>query len=376
MTLDPRTLLADLVAIDSVSSKSNQPMLDTLEPVVKQLGFITERQPSGPGKANLIARRGSGDSGGLALIGHTDTVPYDPAWSEALKLTERDGNLYGRGACDTKGFIACALAAASQVEATGSVPLWLIFTADEEIGCLGAKAMEKAGAVHPAFAIVGEPTQLQPIHGGKGYCTAEILVRGQEGHSAYPDRGTSALAGARLFLDGLDRLQEQLRQEGEAGFSPTFTTLNVGLLTSGKAKNVVPGETRFTLEWRPPPSQAPSRVTDALDAVAAHVRERHPRLTVQVDVQREDRGFVTPAGSRVVRFLAEREQRESATIPFGTEAPQLIALGAETVVFGPGDIRVAHQTGEHVPLAHLARATETLAAAIRAFQSTSTASAT
>jgi acetylornithine deacetylase len=354
------------VAVDSVSSRSNLPMIELIEHVVKRLGFVAVRQEIGPGKANLVARKGSGASGGLALVGHTDTVPYDSSWTEALTLTERDGNLYGRGACDTKGFIACALAAAAQ-GTVGQAPLWLIFTADEEIGCLGAKALERVGTVHPAFAIVGEPTQLQPVYGGKGYCTAEVVVRGLEGHSAYPDRGASALDGARLFLDGLERLQDQLRQEGEPGFSPPFTTLNVGVLTSGKAKNIVPGEARFTVEWRPPPGQAPARVSGAFAAVAADVRRRKPKLTVHVDVQREDRGFATPIDSRLVRFLAEREKTAPTTVPFGTEAPQLIALGAETVVFGPGDIRVAHQTGEHVPIAHLTRATETLTAAIRTF---------
>lgn len=364
-----RTILAELVAIDSVSSKSNLPVVEWLEAFLRPLGFALERQEVTPGampaKFNLLARRGPPIAGGLALVGHTDTVPYDPAWTDALTLTERDGKLYGRGACDTKGFIACALASA-RAAATPRAPLHLIFTADEEIGCLGAKALVRAGRVHPEMAIVGEPTQLRPVRGGKGYCFAEVVVRGAEGHSAYPDRGASALAGARLFLDALDLLAEQLRQTTDASYAPSFTTLNVGALHAGKAKNIIPGEARFTVEWRPLPSQPPAKVSDALRDLAAQVQRLRPRLTVELQIQREDAGFGTAADGRLLRFLESRTE-SAITVPFGTEAPSLIALGAEAVVFGPGDIRVAHQTGEFVPLGDLERCTAVLSAAIAEF---------
>ncbi len=365
--LELRPILAELVAIDSVSSRSNVPMIDLLEPLAARLGFTTERVAAGVGKQNLVARRGPPGDGGLALVGHTDTVPYDAAWKEALTLTERAGNLYGRGACDTKGFIACALAAASRAPRALTAPLWLIFTSDEEVGCEGAKALLEHGRARPRHAIVGEPTQLQPVRGGKGYCLAEVRVVGAEGHSAYPDRGASALEGVRLLLDGLELLSDQLRQEGEVGFSPPYTTLNVGVLQSGKAKNIVPGEATFTLEWRPPPGQPTARVVDALQRIAAEVRRRKPRLKIEVNVGRTDLGFATPKGSPLVQFLEAQSGKASTTVPFGTEAPQLIGLGAEVVVFGPGDIRVAHQTGEHVPIADLARATDILVAAIERF---------
>ncbi len=363
-------LLAQLVAIDSVSNRSNLPVLDVIEPRLASRGFSVERQSVGPGKANLLAHKGPSGAGGLALVGHTDTVPYDPAWSEALTLSEKDGRLYGRGACDTKGFIACALAAAARTPKL-SRPLWLVFTCDEEVGCLGSKVLGRRPEFRPRFAIVGEPTQLQAVRGGKGYCMAEVVVRGQEGHSAYPDRGASALKGARLFLDEVAKLEDQLRQESEGGagggFSPPYTTLNVGMLVAGKAKNIIPGEARLTLEWRPVPGQPFSRVSSALEAIGALVRRRLPRLDLQIQISREDNGFSTPADAELVRFLEAASGNPSTTIPFGTEAPDLIELGTEVVVFGPGDIRVAHQTGEFVPIADLARCEAVLGKAIDRF---------
>jgi acetylornithine deacetylase len=363
-------LLAQLVAVDSVSSRSNLPMLDVIEPRLVSLGFAVERQPVGPGKANLIACKGPGGSGGLALVGHTDTVPYDIAWSGALTLSGKEGRLYGRGACDTKGFIACALTAAGLTSQL-SRPLWLVFTCDEEVGCLGAKALGRRSDFRPRFAIVGEPTRLQPVRGGKGYCMAEVVVRGVEGHSAYPDRGASALRGAKLFLDELAKLEEQLRQESEAGirggFSPPYTTLNVGTFQAGKAKNIIPGEARLTVEWRPIPGEPFARVSSALDAIGALVRRRLPRLGIEIQVAREDSGFSTPAEAELVRFLEGASGNPTTTIPFGSEAPDLIELGAEVAVFGPGDIRVAHQTGEFVPIDDLARCETVLVQAIEKF---------
>jgi acetylornithine deacetylase len=363
-------LLAQLVAVDSVSSRSNLPMLEVIEAQLAGSGFALERQNVGPGKANLMARKGPRGPGGLALVGHTDTVPYDAAWSEALKLSEREGRLYGRGACDTKGFIAAALGAARS--ATGlTKPLWLAFTSDEEIGCLGAKMLEQNRDFRPEFAIVGEPTQLQPVRGGKGYCMADARVRGHEAHSAYPDRGASALRGAELFLDEVAKLEDQLRQENEIGlakgFTPPYTTLNVGLLRAGTAKNIVPGEARLTIEWRPIPGQPSGRVNSALTAIAAHVRRRLPRLEVEVEVAREESGFSTEATAELVRFLEAESGNGSTTIPFGSEAPDLVELGAEVVVFGPGDIRVAHQTGEFVPVEELSRCEAVLRKAIEKF---------
>ena len=161
--------------------------------------------------------------------------------------------LFGRGAADTKGFLAAALVAARARPRAPRAPLTLLFTADEEVGCLGAKQLLAEGRVHPRHAIVGEPTRLTPVRAHKGYCAVEVVLTGVEGHSAYPDVGASAIHAAGRLFPELERIGEALRGESDAAFSPPHTTWNVGVIQGGKARNIIAGECRFTYEWRPHP---------------------------------------------------------------------------------------------------------------------------
>jgi acetylornithine deacetylase len=364
-------LLGELVAVDSTSMRTNAPVVELLERRLAAAGFECRRHgyqdSAGVQKVNLLARKGpAGEPAALALVGHTDCVPFDPAWAEALRLTERDGRLYGRGACDTKAFVACAVEAAARASALAS-PLLLVFTADEELGCLGAKHLVDAGLARARYAIVGEPTSLTPIHANKGYCLAEVEVNGKEGHSAYPDSGASAIFRAARFIQRLEGLARELRKEGDPKFDPPFTSINVGMIAGGRAKNVIAGQCRFIVEWRPVPNQAPDTVAKALERIRAELVAEEPSYEARIYVQRMDRGVDTPLTSEVVRFIEAESGRRPATVAFGTEAPHLTSLGAQTVVFGPGDIRNAHQTGEFVPIDELVRCEEILGRAIGHF---------
>ena len=198
-----KEILADLVRIDSVSSRSNVEIVEYLERRCKAMNLLTKRFPyfdeQGIEKINLIALSQETEEVELALVGHTDTVPYDPNWTAATNLTERDGKLYGRGSCDTKGFIAAALTAIEDVKP--NKPLALIFTADEEIGLRGAKQLAQAKPLRVRYSIVGEPTSLKPIRAGKGYSLAEVIVKGREAHSAYPALGASAVFRAARLIN-------------------------------------------------------------------------------------------------------------------------------------------------------------------------------
>ncbi len=369
------TTLRELVAIDSTSTRTNLPMMQYLEPRLTRAGFDVQRHryvdEAGVEKVNLLAVRGggSGATPELALVGHSDCVPFDSAWKEALMLTEREGTLVGRGACDTKAYIACALTAVERQPASSQKkPLLVLFTADEELGCYGAKKLVEANLGRAKHAIVGEPTSLTPIRANKGYCLAEVEVRGKEGHSAYPETGASAIFRASRLLAKLEAYAVgPLRIDADPQFQPPYTTVNVGTISGGRAKNILPGSCRFVLEWRPIPRQDVRRVSQALDEIVAELRAAEPTYDVEVKLLRGDRGVETSPDARVVRFLEKESGNASATVAFGTEAPQLTALGAEAVVFGPGDIRVAHQTGEFVPIRELLQAEQILERAIRHF---------
>ncbi|HVS81654.1 MAG TPA: acetylornithine deacetylase [Pyrinomonadaceae bacterium] len=368
--------LRQLVAIDSVSSRSNAAIISHLESRCEALGFTVKRLPhrdeNGVEKVNLVAITGANFSGKptikLALVGHTDTVPYDPAWTEALQLTEKDGKLFGRGACDTKAFIAAALTAIENIDLKElNAPLALVFTSDEEIGCLGAKRLADAQPFAARYAIVGEPTSLQPMRAGKGYCLAEITVRGREAHSAYPALGSSAIFAAARLIARIERIAEELKSDQRAGFDPPYTTLNVGVINGGTAKNVVPGECRFKLEWRTIPGQDSDYVLNLVKQGVEDLQKKDSDFVCEIDAARADESFETRADSSLVQFLEQASGNATSTVAFGTEAPSMIALGADAVVFGPGDIRVAHRTGEFVPIDQLNECINILRQAIERF---------
>jgi acetylornithine deacetylase len=371
--------LKDLVAIDSVSQRSNAEIISYLAGRCEAAGLRVTRLPyiddQGIEKINLVAQTSVGNSKTetdttveLALVGHTDTVPYHPAWIEALRLTEKAGQLLGRGSCDTKAFIAASLTAIAGIDVSSlSKPLALVFTADEEIGCLGAKRLARAKPFSARYAIVGEPTSLQPMRAGKGYCLAEITLRGREAHSAYPQIGASAIYRAARLIGRIEQIAAELKQDQRPGFDPPYTTMNVGLIEGGTAKNIIAGECRFTLEWRTIPGQESDYTLNLVRQAAADLQKQDADFDCEIDAARADESFETRADSPIVEFLEKSSGKEAGTVAFGTEAPSLIALGAEAVVFGPGDIRVAHRTGEFVPVDQLNECVRILQQAIENF---------
>ena len=362
-----KEILADLVRIDSVSSRSNVEIVEYIERRCRALNLVTKRFPYfdelGIEKINLIALSKETEEVELALVGHTDTVPYDPNWTEATNLTERDGKLYGRGSCDTKGFIAAALTAVENTKL--NKPLALIFTADEEIGLRGAKQLAQIKPLRVRYSIVGEPTSLKPIRAGKGYSLAEVLVKGREAHSAYPALGASAVFRAARLINRLESIAEKLKEDQHDAFDPPYTTLNVGLIRGGSAKNVLAGECRFTLEWRPIPTQPSEHLLDLFKAAIEEETQADPDFQCVVDANRQDTGFETASDSPLIRLLEKATGIESGTVAFGTEAAQMMKLGCESVVIGPGDIREAHRTGEFVPVDELERCAKILQTAIQ-----------
>ena len=344
-------ILRELVAIPSVSSLSNVPVVNC---ALKHLeGWHIERYPytdaAHTAKVNVVATTGRTRDAELAFVCHTDTVPFEPDWADAVSGRVANGKLYGRGSCDVKGFLACVLAAVSQTDvATLKKPLAIVLTADEEIGCVGAKYLARKKALRSRHTIVGEPTGLQPVRAGKGYALAEIVVHGKEAHSAFPAQGRSAIFDAGRVLIALERVAKKLASKKNRDFDPPCTTLNAGLIRGGSAKNIIAGECRITVEWRPVPGHDPEW--------AAHlIREEIARLgedfRVDCEVKRLDPPFSPSPTHHLSKLLESLSKRPATTVSFGTEAAHL--PGSETVVFGPGTMAVAHQSGEHVPLADL-----------------------
>ena len=367
-----RTLLQELVAIPSVSSKSNRPLIEWIQEFFLPLGWhrriFSYKDAAGIEKINLVVSPQPLDEGTvqaeLAIVCHTDTVPFSPAWSNATTLLEDDGMLHGCGACDVKGFLACMLSAVSEVDTTSLMrPLCLVFTADEEIGCRGARFLVEQKALHARYAIVGEPTSLAPARAGKGYCLAAVHVKGKAAHSAFPEAGRSAIFATARLLREIELLAGELQHERNDAFSPPWTTLNVGEIHGGTAKNVVPPECSFLLEWRPIPGQQPDLVSHRLQQIIDRLSVEE--FEAEIEVLRLDAGFETSAESAVVQAVRGPSGTPVETISFGTEAPWLARMGAEAVVIGPGSMLTAHSPRECVPIKELDSCVHLLRTAIQ-----------
>ncbi len=188
-------------------------------------------------------------------------------------------------------------------------------------------------------------------------CDSEIVL-------GNPVVGASAIFRAARLMTRIEAIAKQLENEQHADFDPPFTTLNVGLVRGGTAKNVIAGECRITLEWRPIPDQQPGRVLELLDEAVLKEKQKDPDFICEINASRADAGFEVQSSSRLVQMLERLTNQNAGTVAFGTEAAQMMELGAEAVVLGPGNIRVAHRTGEFVPIDELERCTAILAQVI------------
>jgi len=354
--------LSDLVRIPSNSAVSNRPLIDYATAAMHSAGWSTRALPyrdlAGAEKINLIAAPPGQDPAtrniGLVFVCHTDTVPFAGDWADALDPTISDGNLHGCGACDVKGFLACLLAAISQVPSKAFPDgLRVVLTADEEIGCVGASHLFAQDALRPRRMVIGEPTLLHPARAGKGYCLAEVMVCGKEAHSAHPQQGVSAIYHAAGLIAAIEDLAGQLAGQTHSFFDPPFTTINIGTIEGGSAKNIVPGVCRFQLEWRPIPGQPPNAVLESVEQIIERLRAADTTFRAEIKPLRQQPGFETASDAPLVQSLETLTGRKATSIPFGSEASIFAPLTQEIVVIGPGDMRTAHSRRECVPLAQL-----------------------
>jgi acetylornithine deacetylase len=353
---------------------SNGPLLDAVEAILAPVGWSTFRQlytaADGIQKANLLAvpRRFCGrlPEVELLFVCHTDTVPFRKEWANAIDLQQRNGDLHGCGSCDVKGSLAGLLAAALAVNPQKmQESVAFAFTAEEEIGCIGATRLISSGAIRPRRVIVCEPTSLRPATAGKGYGLAEVRVHGREAHSAFPAKGVSAIQMAAKIMIALEEWQRNGKRTGNPLFNPPHTTFNIGVVNGGSAKNIVAGECKFLVEWRPLPEEDPRRGGKIVRKLAKEVVRENPQCSVDVRILRASQGFASSAQSRLGAALGRILARQETGISFGSEATYFNPVAAETVVVGPGEMETAHSERECIPENELGEWTEAVKRLLR-----------
>lgn len=313
-------ILAQLVAFDTTSRRSNLELIQWVEAYLADLGVPSRRVPSADGmKSNLMAMIGPAVEGGIVLSGHTDVVPVDgqPWSSDPWTLTERDGRLYGRGTCDMKGFLALALAAAPDLaKATLSKPVHLAFSYDEEVGCLGAPDMIDVIArdvPRPALVVVGEPTDMVAVRAHKGIASFIVTVTGREAHSSLTHLGVSANMAAIKLMGMLVELSERLEREADPNspFTPKGATLTIGQVHGGTAVNILARECVFVFDLRTPAGTDPEALLadffKAAQAMDAEIKAKAPEGGVKIE-----RRSLTPAFAPEEDGVAEAFARKLA----------------------------------------------------------------
>lgn len=364
-----RAMLEQLISFPTVSRDSNLELIRFIQAYLSRLGVESELFYNAElTKANLFATVGPPDQGGVALSGHTDVVPVDGQnWTvDPFSLSENDGRLYGRGTSDMKGFIACVLAAVPSFLAKPlKKPIHLVFSYDEEVGCLGVRPMlaelEKRNN-KPQLCLVGEPTLMQPVLGHKGKLAMRCSVKGAACHSAYSPQGVNAIEYAAKLIGKLGEIGEALAQPElhDHRFEPPYSTVQTGVIKGGRALNIVPAECEFDFEIRAIPGFDAAVVPDQLKTYAQEtllpkMRAVSGQSDIQFDHLSDYPGLATPPESEVAQLVAALTgSTQFSTVAFGTEGGLFNQAGIPTVICGPGSIDQAHKPDEFVSLEQLA----------------------
>lgn len=361
-------MLGRLVAFDTESSKSNWPIIRFIEGHLRDRGIPFVVVPNEAGdKAAIFATVGPMQDGGIVLSGHTDVVPVaGQAWTSDPFCLRREGSrLFGRGATDMKGFDAVCLAMIEEFRAAPlQKPIHLLLSYDEETTCLGpVDTIARFGRdlPRPAAAIVGEPTLMQVADAHKAVATYRTSVHGLEAHSSKPHLGANAIEGAAMLIKDLYDFARECASAPEPAprFDPPFSTLSVGVIEGGAARNILAKECRFHWEFRPLPGAPIDLARRRLDACASHVvlphlRRYTPTARIETLTEVEVPGLAPEPGSDA-ETLALKLARSNRTIAvsYATEAGRFQAGGVPTVVCGPGSIDQAHQPDEYIEIAEL-----------------------
>jgi len=374
---DSVKILTDLIAFKTVSGEDNNSLINYCDEILKKLGATSFKTFDNEKKrVNLFATLKAKKSNGkkpIILSGHTDVVPVSKSWStDPFKATIKGDKLYGRGACDMKGFIACTLAYAPIYSKTNlDRDIHFSFTFDEETACQGApiliEELKKKG-IKDGICIIGEPTNMKIIDAHKGCYEYTTYFEGLAGHSSAPHKGVSAVEYAARYVNKLIELRQKLidRTPKDSIFDPPYSTLQIGGVFGGIAHNVIADKCHVNWETRPVVKEDGVFLNSELDKYANEVllpemRKIYPNSSIKKKIIGEIIGFDRDTKSdacELVSSLTGDNSRE--VVSFGTEAGLFQEIGISTVVCGPGSIEQAHKIDEYIVLDELKKCLDLL----------------
>jgi acetylornithine deacetylase len=376
--LSPVESIRWLIGFDTTSFKSNLELIHSIADYLGGFGVeSTLVHNDEQTKANLIARIGPAKPGGIVLSGHSDVVPVDgQVWdTDPFVLFEKEGKVFGRGTTDMKSFIALTLALVPEFLARDlKVPIYLAFSYDEEVGCLGApRLLDRMLKDYPKplLAVIGEPTEMKVVNTHREVRSYITHITGKPAHSSMPALGVNAIAHAAQCIGFLKELAAELSQRPNVSGAthesdpqnPTYTTINVGQIHGGTATNIISGHCQFHWDCRSlpeeNPEEAPNRLNDfvkakILPSMKTGVGENDPQISVVTELHHRVPPLTPQHGSPAEEIiLALTGQNQCISAPYATEAGQFQESGISSVVCGPGCAAQAHQPNEFIELSQV-----------------------
>lgn len=349
-------LTKTLISYDTVSPKTNVEVMDFLTGTLESIGCEVERveytDPAGTLKVNLIGRKGR-NSGkrGLALLGHIDTVPAI-GWSENPFEARIVGDkMYGRGSCDMKGSVACMIEVASRYDASElHAPLYVVITADEEVGYFGARAVAEKSEMFkkhgfPQYGVVGEPTELKAVYAHKGAVRFSVTAHGRAAHSSTGE-GDNANLKLIPFLSEMREIYQELttdKQYYNSEFTPPFTDWNITISDGECTANITAPRSVCNINYRPMPGDDPQIWIE-------RGRDAAEKYGLEFDLFINAGPVRTPPDADIIQAALEiTEDTKPHTVAYSTDAA-IFSKHMETVIIGPGSILQAHTVDEWMAL--------------------------
>jgi acetylornithine deacetylase len=360
-------MLARLVSFDTTSRDGNIPLIEFVEHYLDGWDIPHFRVDYEAGKkTNLFASIGPDIEGGIVLSGHTDVVPVDgQTWlSNPFMLDERDARLYGRGTCDMKGFIAVALALVPRFKAASlKTPIHLALSCDEEVGCKGVRPLVAHMRDHmkkPKLVIVGEPTSMQVVNAHKSAITFSTEVTGHEAHSSLTDHGVNAIMVAGELLGEINRIREDLTARGDptGRFNPAYSTIHVGVIEGGTAKNIIPRKCSFQWETRLLPTADVNEVPTRFEKFSKSLEPAMKKIAGDVGILNTQTNAVpglAPEENSPAEHLALHLAEANGThaVSYCAEAGLFQQIGVPAIICGPGSIEQAHKPDEYIDISEM-----------------------
>ena len=360
-------ILSDLIAFKTISGEDNNSLINYCDEILKKLGATSFKTFDDEKKrVNLFATLKSKKSNGkkpIILSGHTDVVPVSKSWTtDPFKATIKGDKLFGRGSCDMKGFIACTLAYAPIYSKENlDRDIHFSFTFDEETACQGAplliKELQNRG-INKGICIVGEPTNMKIIDAHKGCYEYTTYFEGLAGHGSAPEKGVNAVEYATRYISKLMDLREILKSKipKNSVFDPPYTTIGIGGISGGIARNVIADKCRVDWEMRPVIKEDGEFVNNELSEfvnkeLLPEMKKIFPKSSIKKEIIGEIIGFNRVNKSEACEFISNLTGDNSReVVSFGTEAGLFQKIGISTVVCGPGSIEQAHKVDEFIVL--------------------------